>query len=279
MQKVISKANQQCLGIGTNWLQWNLFQWVHSSKCCVGSKITVSGSGNDKHPRQKCPMVYVCLAPSPSSTTWSRDKRKVSESQLVKHSVLPCTLKYRINIHVQSAFFFKKSQKKFSHFFPATQKLLLLILLKKESLYEVKPLKKKINKNNFCGAGNKCEIFSCDFLKKIRIVHVRLLGVLKYSWRSVLLRLLQNSRQRCRRDDFPPHFPVMDIGCKGVWDRGKRKSGVAYLLLLASSSPNGKERSLVAAINRLSPPQISFWLLSRNSYSLPSDFCQAKGRA
>ena len=117
------------------------------------------------------------------------------------------------------------------------------------------------------------------FLKKIRIVHVRLLGVLKYSWRSVLLRLLQNSRQRCRRDDFPPHFPVMDIGCKGVWDRGKRKSGVAYLLLLASSSPNGKERSLVAAINRLSPPQISFWLLSRNSYSLPSDFCQAKGRA
>ena len=174
---------------------------------------------------------------------------------------------------------YKKSQIKISHFFHAPQKLFLLILLKNESLYEVKSLKKGINTNNFYGAWKKWGIFICDFLKKIRIVHVRLLGTLKYSWRSVLLRLLQNSRQRCRRDDFPPHFPVMDIGCKGVWDRGKRKSGVAYLLLLASSSPNGKERSLVAAINRLSPPQISFWLLSRNSYSLPSDFCQAKGRA
>ena len=47
---------------------------------------------------------------------------------------------------------FKKSQKKISHFFPAPQKLFLLIHLKKESLYEVKPLIKVINKNNFYGA-------------------------------------------------------------------------------------------------------------------------------
>ena len=32
-----------------------------AEQCCVGSKITVSGSGNDKHPREKCPMVCVCL--------------------------------------------------------------------------------------------------------------------------------------------------------------------------------------------------------------------------
>ena len=61
---------------------------------------------------------------------------------------------------------FKKSQKKISHFFTAPQKLFLLIHLKKGALYEVKPLIKVINKNNFCGAAKKCEIFICDFLKK-----------------------------------------------------------------------------------------------------------------
>ena len=36
-------------------------------------------------------------------------------------------------------FFFEKSQKKISHFFPAPQKLFLLIHLKKGAPYEVKP--------------------------------------------------------------------------------------------------------------------------------------------
>ena len=46
--------------------------------------------------------------------------------------------------------FSKKSQIKISHFFPTPQKLFQLILLKKESLYEVKSLNKRINKNDFC---------------------------------------------------------------------------------------------------------------------------------
>ena len=75
---------------------------------------------------------------------------------------------------------FKKSQLKIPHFFSAPQKLFLLITLKKGAMYEVKPLIKVINKNNFCGAAKKCEIFSCDFSKIIRIVHVRLFGTLKY---------------------------------------------------------------------------------------------------
>ena len=38
---------------------------------CVGSKITVSGlSGNDKHPREKCPLlVWVCLAKDDGALT------------------------------------------------------------------------------------------------------------------------------------------------------------------------------------------------------------------
>ena len=62
--------------------------------------------------------------------------------------------------------FFKKSQIKIPHFFPAPQKLFLLILLKNESLYEVKSLNKKINKNNFSGTGKKWGIFICDFFLK-----------------------------------------------------------------------------------------------------------------
>ena len=41
-----------------------------------------------------------------------------------------------------------------------------MILLKNVPLYEVKTLKKGINKNNFYGAGKKWEIFICDFSKK-----------------------------------------------------------------------------------------------------------------
>ena len=61
---------------------------------------------------------------------------------------------------------FKKSQIKIPHLFCTPQKLFILILLKKESLYEVKSLNKKINRNDFCGAWKKCGIFICDFLKK-----------------------------------------------------------------------------------------------------------------
>ena len=46
------------------------------------------------------------------------------------------------------------------------KKLFLLILLKNASLYEVKALNKTINRNNFCGARKKWEIFICDFSKK-----------------------------------------------------------------------------------------------------------------
>ena len=79
---------------------------------------------------------------------------------------------FRCYAKVRNKRTFKKSQMKISHFFLAPQKLFLLILLKKESLYEVKPLNKKINKNNFSGTGKKWGIFICD-LKNIRIVHVR----------------------------------------------------------------------------------------------------------
>ena len=60
-------------------------------------------------------------------------------------------------------FFFEKSQKKNSPFFPVPQKLFLLIHLKNESLYEVKYLNKVINRNNFYGSGKKWGIFICEF--------------------------------------------------------------------------------------------------------------------
>ena len=47
-------------------------------------------------------------------------------------------------------------------------------------MYEVKPINKKINRNNFCGARKKWGIFFCDFFEKMRIVHVCLLDTLEY---------------------------------------------------------------------------------------------------
>ena len=78
-------------------------------------------------------------------------------------------------------FFQKITEKKFHIFFPAPQKLFLLISFFKDFTSYRDSFFKRINRNNFCGAGKKCEIFFCDFLKnKIRIVHVRLFGTLEY---------------------------------------------------------------------------------------------------
>ena len=82
---------------------------------------------------------------------------KIKE-KLKKYSKVPniCTCTIRI--------FFK-----FSLFFLALEKLFLLILLKKGFLYEVKPLKKRINRNNFSSAGEKRGIFTtnciCTFIR------------------------------------------------------------------------------------------------------------------
>ena len=64
------------------------------------------------------------------------------------------TLKYLIYVRARFRFFLK-----IPLFFPALEKLFLLILLKKGFLYEVKPLKKRINRNNFSSAGEKRGIF------------------------------------------------------------------------------------------------------------------------
>ena len=89
--------------------------------------------------------------------------------------------------------FFKKSQQKNSHFFPAPQKLFLLISFFKDFTSYRDSFFKRINRNNFCGAGKKCEIFICDFLKKIRIVHVHLFDTLDYKLLSFLLEIASGS--------------------------------------------------------------------------------------
>ena len=74
------------------------------------------------------------------------------------------TLMYRINVHVRSEIFSEKSQIKISHFFLAPQKLFLLIVLFNDFTLYRDSFFKRINKNNFCGAVKKGEIFFCDFL-------------------------------------------------------------------------------------------------------------------
>ena len=75
------------------------------------------------------------------------------------------TPKYQINVHVRSVFL-RKSQMKISHFFPAPQKLFLLIVFFNDFTSYRDSFFKRINRDNFCGAGKKWGIFICDILKK-----------------------------------------------------------------------------------------------------------------
>ena len=61
-----------------------------------------------------------------------------------------------------------KSQIKIPHFFPAPQKLFLLIVLFNDFTSYRDSFFKRINKNNFCGAGKKWGIYICDLKNTYR---------------------------------------------------------------------------------------------------------------
>ena len=96
----------------------------------------------------------------------------------------------------------------------------LLIPLKNESLYEVKALNKTINRNNFCGARKKWEIFICDFSKKKCVSYIYVYSV-RQSIPMHLQRLQFTRTFECR---------LLALFCKKFHDEGVLPSSYACYL-------------------------------------------------